>query len=64
MSKPSKLRPNADLWEKILELCEQHEVNINWVKGHSGDKENERADYLAGTAARMTGLPADLGYLK
>lgn len=62
MKKPWKRRPNAELWKKLLNLCKQHEVTISWVKGHSGDKENERCDYLAETAARMTGLPPDPGY--
>ena len=62
MRNASERRPNADLWEKLLELCEQHEVTAQWVKGHSGNKENERCDYLAETAARMTGLPPDPGY--
>ena len=27
---------NPDLWERLLELCEEHEVTFNWVRGHSG----------------------------
>lgn len=42
---------NADLWEKLLSLIEQHEVNIVWVKGHDGHPENERCDKLAVNAA-------------
>ena len=38
---------NPDLWEKLLELCNVHEVEINWVKGHAGHPENERCDKLA-----------------
>ncbi|MBR6509388.1 MAG: ribonuclease HI [Clostridia bacterium] len=38
---------NPDLWEKLLELCDVHEVEINWVKGHAGHPENERCDKLA-----------------
>ena len=38
---------NPDLWEKLLNLCEAHEVEFNWIKGHNGHPENERCDFLA-----------------
>ena len=38
---------NADLWEPLLTLCETHQVQFNWVKGHAGHPENERCDKLA-----------------
>ena len=38
---------NPDLWEKLLNLIEIHEVTIDWVKGHAGHPENERCDQLA-----------------
>lgn len=38
---------NADLWEKLLDLTENHNVEIVWVKGHAGHPENERCDRLA-----------------
>lgn len=38
---------NVDLWEKALELLEQHEMRFVWVKGHAGHPENERCDRLA-----------------
>ncbi|MBR5452204.1 MAG: ribonuclease HI [Clostridia bacterium] len=38
---------NPDLWEKLLNLCETHEVEFNWIKGHNGHLENERCDFLA-----------------
>ena len=36
-----------DLWQKILELTETHDVSIVWIKGHNGHPENERCDSLA-----------------
>ncbi|WP_087019477.1 ribonuclease HI [Thaumasiovibrio subtropicus] len=42
---------NADLWVKLDEQCQHHEVNWHWVKGHAGHPENERCDELARTAA-------------
>lgn len=38
---------NADLWEKLLDLLEIHNVKFVWVKGHAGHPENERCDQLA-----------------
>lgn len=38
---------NADLWQQLDALVQQHEVDWEWVKGHSGHPENERADELA-----------------
>ncbi len=38
---------NVDLWQKIDQLAQAHEIKWVWVKGHSGDPGNERADELA-----------------
>lgn len=38
---------NPDLWEKLLNLLEVHQVEFVWVKGHAGHPENERCDQLA-----------------
>lgn len=38
---------NADLWQELDELVQEHEVNWVWVRGHSGDPGNEKADELA-----------------
>lgn len=38
---------NQDLWQELLELCEEHEVNWRWVKGHAENAENNRCDQLA-----------------
>lgn len=43
---------NADLWERLLELTEFHQVDIIWVKGHAGHPENERCDRLAVAASQ------------
>jgi len=42
---------NIDLWQKLDELVNQHEIIWVWVKGHAGHPENERVDKLARTAA-------------
>jgi ribonuclease HI len=38
---------NDDLWRLLDETAGEHEVAWHWVKGHDGDRENERADELA-----------------
>ena len=41
---------NEDLWKQLDKLVEQHEVTWEWVKGHSGHRENEQVDQLANDA--------------
>ena len=38
---------NVELWQQLDELVAQHEIEWDWVKGHSGHPENELADQLA-----------------
>ncbi len=38
---------NADLWQQLDEQVGRHRVRWQWVKGHAGHAENERADALA-----------------
>ena len=38
---------NIDLWKELDGLVENHSVDWEWVKGHSGNPGNERADQLA-----------------
>lgn len=38
---------NIELWKKLDELKEIHEISYHKVKGHSGHPENERCDFLA-----------------
>jgi ribonuclease HI len=37
---------NKDLWERLEIARHRHTVHWHWVKGHSGDLLNERADEL------------------
>ena len=53
---------NPDLWQEMLDLCQQHQVEFVWVRGHAGIPENERCDRLAVAAAKGINLPADEGY--
>ncbi|MCK5871368.1 MAG: ribonuclease HI [Methylococcales bacterium] len=38
---------NEDLWRRLDTIQQKHEITWKWVKGHSGDEGNERADKLA-----------------
>ena len=38
---------NKELWQRLDELINSHQVQWHWVKGHSGDPGNEMADLLA-----------------
>lgn len=53
---------NTDLWQRLLDLCETHEVEFRWLRGHVGNRENERADQLAVQAAQRPNLPPDAAY--
>ena len=50
---------NPDLWNRLLQLTEQHDVTLQWVRGHAGNVENERCDQLAVEAASRHDLPPD-----
>lgn len=41
---------NIDLWQQLDEEVTGHEIDWNWVKGHSGIEDNEFADQLANAA--------------
>jgi ribonuclease HI len=53
---------NPDLWDALLKECVRHEVEFVWVRGHAGNRENERCDRLAVAASRERNLPVDEGY--
>ena len=38
---------NDDLWKRLDAIASKHDVTWEWVKGHAGHPENERADQLA-----------------
>ena len=44
---------NPDLWEKLLNLVEMHQLRYHWVKGHADNPKNNRCDQLAVAAAKM-----------
>ena len=42
---------NRDLWERLHAAKQTHKIEWRWVKGHSGDPDNERVDQMAREAA-------------
>ena len=55
---------NVDLWKRLLEAKDPHNVTFHWVKGHDGHPQNERCDTLATTAADGGDLMEDIGLLE
>ncbi len=55
---------NADLWARLLDLCDLHRVRFVWVRGHAGHEENERCDALARGAAAGEDLAEDSAYVE
>lgn len=41
---------NVDLWQRLEKAAQNHQLEWEWVRGHQGHPENERADQLAVTA--------------
>lgn len=54
---------NADLWERLLALCDRHRVTFEWVKGHADHPENEQCDRMAVAALQEPNLPPDEGFI-
>ena len=57
-----KDKKNVDLWKQYIPLHLKYKPTFRWVKGHAGNRENERCDQLAVAAAGNSSLPADTGY--
>jgi len=55
-------KKNADLWKRFLKVYSTLSVSFIWVKGHSNNKENERCDFLAVSAASSNILKQDVWY--
>lgn len=55
---------NSDLWARLLDLCDRHRVRFVWVHGHAGNRENERCDRLATSAAQERDPREDHAYVQ
>jgi ribonuclease HI len=52
LTKDRKPVKNADLWQRLYQAAQRHQIEWLWVKGHNGDPGNERADGLANRGLR------------
>ena len=43
---------NPDLWGRLLDLTEKHQLRYHWVKGHAENEKNNRCDQLAVTESK------------
>lgn len=57
-----KKKKNPDLWLRFLKIYKKQKVSFVWVKGHANNKENERCDFLAVSAASSKNLQIDEWY--
>ena len=58
-----KNKKNADLWIKFLEVFRQHNVRMEWIKGHNQHPQNEYCDKMAVKASKQTESHIeDIGY--
>ncbi|MCD8249492.1 MAG: ribonuclease HI [Lachnospiraceae bacterium] len=51
---------NPDLWKRLLKAKQPHQVRFVWVKGHDGNRWNDRCDQLATSAADGSDLADDI----
>jgi len=47
---------NVDLWQALDQAMQTHQIHWHWVKGHAGDQDNQRVDWLARKAIKKSGL--------
>ncbi len=59
-----KNKKNIDLWKRFLNVYKHHDVQLHWVKGHAGIKENEVCDKLATGMAQSGPWKKDHGYIE
>ena len=57
-------KKNPDLWKRFLVIYRKHQVDFQWIKGHSNHKQNERCDQLAVYASELKQLSIDTFYEK
>ena len=50
---------NQDLWQRLHAAAATHRIDWRWVKGHSGNVDNERVDRLARAAAERAAITVE-----
>ena len=61
---PNKPLKNKDLWQRLYDAIVIHKMEWKWVKGHAGNPNNERCDYLATFAAQSPNRVEDTGFIQ
>jgi ribonuclease HI len=56
-----KRKANEEFWRDLDREVAARRVRFEWVRGHAGDKHNERADKLAASAAKGVSLDPEAG---
>jgi len=62
IKKGFKGKKNRDLWERYLSLSKNHNIKLQWIKGHNEQPENERCDEMAVNSSMNENLKIDSGY--
>lgn len=57
-------KSNMDLWNQIVELKKEYDIELKWVRGHNGNHYNELCDEMANLAANTPYNIADIIYEK
>lgn len=53
--------PNEDLWKRLINASKNHDIKLEWIKGHAGHEYNERCDKLAVEAYKKDNLKIQVG---
>jgi ribonuclease HI len=53
VNRQNTIKSNSNLWKEYQEVSKSRRIKIVWVKGHAGDRNNERADQLAAIQANL-----------
>ena len=53
--------PNVELWKRLISVMKNHDVELEWIKGHAGHEYNERCDKLAVAAYKKDCLKEIVG---
>ena len=52
--------PNVELWKRLISASKDHDIELEWIKGHAGHEYNERCDSLAVAAYKKDALKAEV----
>ena len=52
--------PNTELWKRFIVAAKNHNIELEWIKGHAGHEYNERCDKLAVNAYKSNNLKANV----